>query len=84
MFDYTLYGRTEGKWKPLVHWTRPFHTGDVLDETLDEAQFSQRRIEDLELTPFTPIKIVVTENDSVVESGYYVISDTSNEQRTFA
>lgn len=85
MFSYQPQIFENNQWQALSPWTRPFTDGTALNDVLDAGcinlSLSSRYNA---IKPFTPIRIIISENGVEVDRIYRLVSSTKRTRRTFA
>lgn len=85
MFSYQPQIYENNQWQALSPWTRPFTDGTALNDVLDAGcinlSLSSRYNP---IKPFTPIRIIISENGVEVDRIYRLVSSTKRTRRTFA
>ena len=85
MFSYQPQIFENNQWQALSPWTRPFTDGTALNDVLDAGcinlSLSSRYNP---IKPFTPIRIIISENGVEVDRIYRLVSSTKRTRRTFA
>lgn len=85
MFSYQPQIYENNQWQALSPWTRPFTDGTALNDVLDAGcinlSLSSRYNA---IKPFTPIRIIISENGVEVDRIYRLVSSTKRTRRTFA
>lgn len=85
MFSYQPQIFENNQWQALSPWARPFTDGTALNDVLDAGcinlSLSSRYAP---IKPFTPIRIIISENGVEVDRIYRLVSSTKRTRRTFA
>ena len=85
MFSYQPQIYENNQWQALSPWARPFTDGTALNDVLDAGcinlSLSSRYNP---IKPFTPIRIIISENGVEVDRIYRLVSSTKRTRRTFA
>lgn len=85
MFSYQPQIFENNQWQALSPWVRPFTDGTALNDVLDAGcinlSLSSRYTP---IKPFTPIRIIISENGVEVDRIYRLVSSTKRTRRTFA
>ena len=85
MFSYQPQIFENNQWQALSPWARPFTDGTALNDVLDAGcinlSLSSRYNA---IKPFTPIRIIISENGVEVDRIYRLVSSTKRTRRTFA
>ena len=85
MFSYQPQIFENAQWQALSPWVRPFTDGTALNDVLDAGcinlSLSSRYAP---IKPFTPIRIIISENGVEVDRIYRLVSSTKRTRRTFA
>lgn len=85
MFSYQPQIYENNQWQALSPWARPFTDGTALNDVLDAGcinlSLSSRYNA---IKPFTPIRIIISENGVEVDRIYRLVSSTKRTRRTFA
>lgn len=85
MFSYQPQIFENNQWQALSPWARPFTDGTALNDVLDAGcinlSLSSRYNP---IKPFTPIRIIISENGVEVDRIYRLVSSTKRTRRTFA
>ena len=85
MFSYQPQIFENNQWQALSPWARPFTDGTALNDVLDAGcinlSLSSRYNP---IKPFTPIRIIITEDGVEVDRIYRLVSSTKRTRRTFA
>lgn len=85
MFSYQPQIFENNQWQALSPWARPFTDGTALNDILDAGcinlSLSSRYNA---IKPFTPIRIIISENGVEVDRIYRLVSSTKRTRRTFA
>lgn len=85
MFSYQPQIFENNQWQALSPWARPFTDGMALNDVLDAGcinlSLSSRYNP---IKPFTPIRIIISENGVEVNRIYRLVSSTKRTRRTFA
>ena len=85
MFSYQPQIFENNQWQALSPWARPFTDGTALNDILDAGcinlSLSSRYNP---IKPFTPIRIIISENGVEVNRIYRLVSSTKRTRRTFA
>jgi hypothetical protein len=85
MFSYQPQIFENNQWQALSPWSRPFTDGTALNDVLDAGcinlSLSSRYNA---IKPFTPIRIIISENGVEVDRIYRLVSSTKRTRRTFA
>lgn len=85
MFSYQPQIFENNQWQALSPWARPFTDGMALNDVLDAGcinlSLSSRYNP---IKPFTPIRIIISENGVEVDRIYRLVSSTKRTRRTFA
>lgn len=85
MFSYQPQIYENAQWQALSPWARPFTDGTALNDILDAGcinlSLSSRYNA---IKPFTPIRIIISENGVEVDRIYRLVSSTKRTRRTFA
>lgn len=85
MFSYQPQIYENNQWQALSPWARPFTDGTALNDILDAGcinlSLSSRYNP---IKPFTPIRIIISENGVEVDRIYRLVSSTKRTRRTFA
>lgn len=85
MFSYQPQIFENNQWQALSPWARPFTDGTALNDVLDAGcinlSLSSRYNP---IKPFTPIRIIISENGVEVNRIYRLVSSTKRTRRTFA
>lgn len=85
MFSYRPQIFENNQWQALSPWARPFTDGTALNDVLDAGcinlSLSSRYNP---IKPFTPIRIIITEDGVEVDRIYRLVSSTKRTRRTFA
>lgn len=85
MFSYQPQIFENHQWQALSPWVRPFTDGTALNDVLDAGcinlSLSSRYNA---IKPFTPIRIIISENGVEVDRIYRLVSSTKRTRRTFA
>lgn len=85
MFSYQPQIFENNQWQALSPWARPFTDGTALNDVLDAGcinlSLSPRYNP---IKPFTPIRIIISENGVEVDRIYRLVSSTKRTRRTFA
>lgn len=85
MFSYQPQIFESNQWQALSPWARPFTDGTALNDVLDAGcinlSLSSRYNP---IKPFTPIRIIITEDGVEVDRIYRLVSSTKRTRRTFA
>lgn len=85
MFSYQPQIFENNQWQALSPWARPFTDGTALNDILDAGcinlSLSSRYNP---IKPFTPIRIIISENGVEVDRIYRFVSSTKRTRRTFA
>ena len=85
MFSYQPQIYENAQWQALSPWARPFTDGTALNDVLDAGcinlSLSSRYNP---IKPFTPIRIIISENGVEVDRIYRLVSSTKRTRRTFA
>ena len=85
MFSYQIQLYENQQWQNLTSWARPFTDGTALDDSLDAGCINlslSTRSEPIK--PFTPIRIIISENGKEVGRIFRLVASTKRTRRTFA
>ena len=85
MFSYQIQLYENKQWQNLTSWARPFTDGTALDDSLDAGCINlslSTRSEPIK--PFTPIRIIISENGKEVGRIFRLVASTKRTRRTFA
>ena len=85
MFSYQIQLYENKQWQDLTSWGRPFTDGTALDDSLDAGCINlslSTRSEPIK--PFTPIRIIISENGKEVGRIFRLVASTKRTRRTFA
>lgn len=85
MFSYQIQLYENNKWQDLTSWARPFTDGTALDDSLDAGCINlslSTRSEPIK--PFTPIRIIISENGKEADRIFRLVASTKRTRRTFA
>lgn len=85
MFSYQIQLYENKQWQDLTSWARPFTDGTALDDSLDAGCINlslSTRSEPIK--PFTPIRIIISENGKEVDRIFRLVASTKRTRRTFA
>ena len=85
MFSYQIQLYENQQWQDLTSWARPFTDGTSLDDSLDAGCINlslSTRSEPIK--PFTPIRIIISENGKEVGRIFRLVASTKRTRRTFA
>ena len=85
MFSYQIQLYENQQWQDLTSWGRPFTDGTALDDSLDAGCINlslSTRSEPIK--PFTPIRIIISENGKEVGRIFRLVASTKRTRRTFA
>ena len=85
MFSYQIQLYENKQWQNLTSWARPFTDGTALDDSLDAGCINlslSTRSEPIK--PFTPIRIIISENGKEVDRIFRLVASTKRTRRTFA
>lgn len=85
MFSYQIQLYENKQWQNLTSWGRPFTDGTALDDSLDAGCINlslSTRSEPIK--PFTPIRIIISENGKEVGRIFRLVASTKRTRRTFA
>ena len=85
MFSYQIQLYENKQWQDLTSWARPFTDGTALDDSLDAGCINlslSTRSEPIK--PFTPIRIIISENGKEVGRIFRLVASTKRTRRTFA
>lgn len=85
MFGYQIQLYENKQWQDLPDWSRPFTDGTSLDDTLDAGCINLSLSSRSEpIRPFTPIRIIVSQDGKEVDRIYRLVASTKRTKRTFA
>lgn len=85
MFGYQIQIYENKQWQDLPDWSRPFTDGTSLDDTLDAGCINLSLSPRSErIRPFTPIRIIVSQDGKEVDRIYRLVASTKRTKRTFA
>lgn len=85
MFGYQIQLYENKQWQDLPDWSRPFTDGTSLDDTLDAGCINLSLSSRSEpIRPFTPIRIIVSQDGNEVDRIYRLVASTKRTKRTFA
>lgn len=85
MFGYQIQLYENKQWQDLPDWSRPFTDGTSLDDTLDAGCINLSLSPRSEpIRPFTPIRIIVSQDGKEVDRIYRLVASTKRTKRTFA
>lgn len=85
MFGYQIQLYENQQWQDLPDWSRPFTDGTSLDDTLDAGCINLSLSSRSEpIRPFTPIRIIVSQDGNEVDRIYRLVASTKRTKRTFA
>lgn len=85
MFGYQIQLYENKQWQDLPDWSRPFTDGTSLDDTLDAGCINLSLSPRSEpIRPFTPIRIIVSQDGNEVDRIYRLVASTKRTKRTFA
>lgn len=85
MFSYQIQLYENKQWQNFTSWARPFTDGTALDDSLDAGCINlslSTRSEPIK--PFTPIRIIISENGKEVGRIFRLVASTKRTRRTFA
>ena len=85
MFSYQIQLYENQQWQDVTSWARPFTDGTSLDDSLDAGCINLSLSTRSEPTkPFTPIRIIISENSKEVGRIFRLVASTKRTRRTFA
>ena len=85
MFSYQPQIYENAQWQALSPWARPFTDGTALNDVLDAGCINLSLSSRYDpIKPFTPIRIIISENGVEVDRIYRLVSSTKRTRRTFA
>lgn len=85
MFSYQPQIFENNQWQALSPWARPFTDGTALNDVLDAGCINLLLSSRYNaIKPFTPIRIIISENGVEVDRIYRLVSSTKRTRRTFA
>ena len=85
MFSYQPQIYENNQWQALSPWARPFTDGTALNDVLDAGCINMSLSSRYNaIKPFTPIRIIISENGVEVDRIYRLVSSTKRTRRTFA